>query len=85
MLELKIEKLSQEEEEDYLNDLEQAEADEWWNEQVEDFLYILQQAQGKKIRVFYYNRIPTEEFDVDYLINTFNEDWFGVVRDYIIL
>lgn len=84
MLELKIEKLSQEEEE-YLNDLEQAEADEWWNDQVEDFLYILQQAQGKKIRVFYYNGIPSEEFDIDYLINTFNEDWFGVVRDYTIL
>jgi hypothetical protein len=45
----------------------------------------LQQAQGKKIRVFYYNGIPSEEFDVDYLINTFNEDWFGVVRDYTIL
>ena len=84
MLVLKIEKLSQEEEE-YLNDLEQAEADEWWNDQVEDFLYILQQAQGKKIRVFNYNGIPSEEFDVDYLINTFNEDWFGVVRDYTIL
>lgn len=84
MLELKIEKLSQEEE-DYLNDLEQAEADEWWNDQVEDFLNILQQTQGKKIRVFYYNGIPSEEFDVDYLINTFNEDWFGVVRDYTIL
>ena len=84
MLELKIEKLSQEEE-DYLNDLEQAEADEWWNDQVEDFLNILQQAQGKKIKVFYYNGMSSEILNIDYLINTFNEDWFGIVRDYTIL
>lgn len=84
MLDFEIEKLSQEEE-DYLNDVEQAEADEWWNDQVEDFLHILQQAQGKKIKVLYYNKIPSEILDVDYLINTFTEDWFGVVMDYTIL
>lgn len=71
--------------EEYYDAMEEEVCEDWWNARVERFLNLLQQSKGKKIKIDYYNGIASEIFDVDCLINTFNEDWFDVVRNCTIL